>query len=162
MMTRKIEILLEKSGVRAVAELCEEDAPWTVSAVWDALPLSGSIYHAKWANNEVYILVPPFAKEEFGKENATVFPIPGDILYLPVPPGNKVPPDIREQCRQTGLIDLAIFYGRDNYLLGPDGHMPGNLFATITEGLKELAAACQNLWRNGTAEEQMTFRRLGE
>jgi hypothetical protein len=161
-MTRKIEILLEKSAVRAVAELCEEDAPLTATAVWDALPLSGSIYHAKWANNEVYILVSPFTEELLSKENATVFPIPGDILYLPVPAGTKVPPDMREQSRQTGLVDLAIFYGRDNYLLGPDGHMPGNRFATITEGLKELATACQNLWRHGTAEERMTFRRLDE
>jgi hypothetical protein len=161
-MARKIEIILEKAGVRAVAELLDEDAPLTSEAVWNALPLSGSTYHAKWANNEVYILVPPFAPQEPGKENATVFPIPGDILYLPVPPGTKVPPDMREQARKTGLIDLAIFYGRDNYLLGPDGHMPGNLFATITEGLKELAAACQNMWRHGHADERMTFRRLSE
>ena len=46
---------------------------------------------------------------------------------------------MREQCGETGVIDLAIFYGRNNYLLAPDGHMPGNLFATFTEGLKELA-----------------------
>ena len=67
---------------------------------------------------------------------------------------------MQAQCRETGLIDLAIFYGRDNYLLGPDGHMPGNLFATITEGLTELAAACQDLWRNGAGDERMTFSRL--
>ena len=47
-----------------------------------------------------------------------------------------MPADMREQCGETGVIDLAIFYGRNNYLLAPDGHMPGNLFATITEGLK--------------------------
>ena len=63
---------------------------------------------------------------------------------------------------ETGVIDLAIFYGRNNYLHAPDGPMPGNLFATITEGLKEMAAACQDLWRNGAANERMTFRRLDE
>ena len=161
-MVRKIEISFEKHSARAVAELIDDAAPLTAAAFWNALPLSGAAYHAKWANNEVYILTPPFAKQDPGKENATVFPIPGDILYLPVPPGNKVPPDMQTQCRETGLIDLAIFYGRDNYLLGPDGHMPGNLFATITEGLAELAVACQDLWRNGAGDERMTFRRLDE
>jgi hypothetical protein len=161
-MTRKIEVVLEERSVRAVAQLLEEDAPKTCQAVWDSLPLSGPTYHAKWANNEVYILTPPFAATEPGRENATVFPIPGDILYFFVPPGSHVPPDMRDQCQETGVIDLAIFYGRNNYLLAPDGHMPGNLFATFTEGLPELAAACQDLWRNGAAHERMTFRRLEE
>jgi hypothetical protein len=161
-MPRKIEVILENRGVRAVAEMLDADAPKTCQAVWDALPQSGPTYHAKWANNEVYILTPPFAKEEPGRENATVFPIPGDILYFFVPPGGHVPPDMREQCGDTGVIDLAIFYGRNNYLHGPDGHMPGNLFAVFTEGLPELAAACQDLWRNGAGSERMTFRRLEE
>ncbi|MCY3903606.1 MAG: DUF3830 family protein [Caldilineaceae bacterium] len=161
-MARKIEISFEKHSARAVAELADDAAPLTADAVWNALPLSGAAYHAKWANNEVYILTPPFAEQEPGKENATVFPIPGDILYLPVPKGTVVMPEMLEQCRRTGLIDLAIFYGRDNYLLGPDGHMPGNLFATITEGLEELAATCQDLWRNGAGDERMTFSRLEE
>jgi hypothetical protein len=161
-MGRKIEIVLERKNVRAVAELMEEEAPLTCQAVWDALPLSGPAFHAKWANNEVYILTPPFAQEEPGRENATVMPIPGDILYFFVAPGGHVPPDMREQCRKSGIIDLAIFYGRNNYLHGPDGHMPGNLFATITEGLKEMAVACQDLWRNGAGNETMTFRRLEE
>ena len=161
-MARKIEIKFEKHSARAVAELVDDGAPLTAEAVWNALPLSGAAFHAKWANNEVYILTPPFAEQEPGKENATVFPIPGDILYLPVPKGTKVPPDMLDQCRATGLIDLAIFYGRDNYLLGPDGHMPGNLFATVTEGLEELAETCQDLWRNGAGDEIMTFSRLEE
>ena len=161
-MARKIEISFEKHSARAVAELVDDGAPLTAEAFWNALPLSGAAFHAKWANNEVYILTPPFAEQEPGKENATVFPIPGDILYLPVPKGSKVPPDMLDQCRETGLIDLAIFYGRDNYLLGPDGHMPGNLFATVTEGLEALAETCQDLWRNGAGDEIMTFSRLEE
>jgi hypothetical protein len=157
-MSRKIEVVLEKRGVRAVAELLDDDAPKTCQAVWDALPLSGPVYHAKWANNEIYILTPPFAAEEPGLENATVFPIPGDILYFFVPPGATVPEDIREQARQTGVIDLAVFYGRNNYLHGPAGHMPGNIFAVFTEGLKEFAAACQDVWRGGATDERLTYR----
>ena len=85
-MARRIVISFEKHDARAVAELVDDAAPLTAEAFWNALPLSGAAYHAKWANNEVYILTPPFAERDPGKENATVFPIPGDILYLPVPP----------------------------------------------------------------------------
>jgi hypothetical protein len=161
-MPRKIELVLEQRGVRAVAELLEEEAPKTCEAVWNALPQAGGVHHAKWANNEIYILTPPFAPDEPGRENGTVFPIPGDLLYFFIPPGGPVSAEWREQCVATGLIDLAIFYGRNNYLHGPEGHMPGNLFATITEGLKEFAAACQDVFRNGMEGEWLTFRRLPE
>jgi hypothetical protein len=161
-MPRKIEVVLEQRGVRADAELLEEEAPKTCEAVWNALPQAGGVHHAKWANNEIYILTPPFAPDEPGRENGTVFPIPGDLLYFFIPPGGPVSAEWREQCAATGLIDLAIFYGRNNYLHGPEGHMPGNLFATITEGLKEFAAACQDVFRNGMEGERLTFRRLPE
>lgn len=161
-MSHKIEIILEQRNVRAIAEMLEDEAPKTCAAVWNALPHSGPVNHAKWANNEIYILTPPFALEEPGRENATVFPIPGDLLYFFIPPGGPVPAELREQCAATGLIDLAIFYGRNNYLHGPEGHMPGNLFATITEGLKEFAAACQDVFRQGMANERLTFRQFAE
>lgn len=160
-MARSIEILLEQRGIRAVAELMDDEAPRTCAAVWNALPQSGSVWHAKFANNEIFILTAPFAPEEPGRENGTVFPIPGDLLYFFIPPGSTVPAEVREQAT-NGLVDLAVFYGRNNYLHGPEGFMPGNLFATITEGLKEFAAASHDIWRNGGASETMTLRRLGE
>jgi hypothetical protein len=40
--------------------------------------------------------------------------------------------------------------------------MPGNLFATITEGLKEFAAVCQDMFRNGMVNERLTFQRVEE
>ena len=89
-------------------------------------------------------------------------PSPVISSYFFISPGGPVPPDLREQCAATGLIDLAIFYGRNNYLHGPEGHMPGNLFATITEGLKEFAAACQDMFRNGMVNERLTFQRVEE
>ena len=60
-MARRIRITFEKHDVHAVAELIDDAAPLTAEAFWNALPLSGDAYHAKWANNEVYILTPPFA-----------------------------------------------------------------------------------------------------
>lgn len=91
------------------------------------------------------MLLPPDAVTEPGGENGTVFPIPGDLIYIFVPLAGPVSAELREHCAETGLIDLAIFHGRKNHLHGPKGHMPGNLLATISEDLKEFAAACHDL-----------------
>ena len=62
-MARYIEVTLKKRGVSCVAQLLDDLAPKTAEAVWGALPQEGDAFHAKFANNEVYTLVPPFASE---------------------------------------------------------------------------------------------------
>ena len=156
-MARQIEISFTKRNVRGVATLLEEEAPLTCDAVWNALPLEGDAYHARWAGREVYTLVPPLGADP-GKENATIMPIGGDLLYFEVDAASiDIPPE-----RRTGepFIDIALFYGRNNFLLGPAGYMPGNLFATVTENLEGLAEACESIWREGFVGERMVFRRV--
>ena len=156
-MTRQIEIILTKRNVRGVATLLEDDAPRTCDAVWNALPLEGDAYHARWAGREVYTLVPPFDTDP-GKENATILPIAGDLLYFEIPAASiDIPPE-----RRTGkpFVDIALFYGRNSFLLGPEGYAPGNLFATVTENLEELTAACESIWREGFVGERMVIRRI--
>ncbi len=160
-MVRRIEITLTKRAVSCVAELLDGDAPKTCAAVWDALPQGGQAYHAKYASNEVYTLVAPFADPEPGLENSTITPIPGDVVYFFVPPGVVSTPETLEVARDQGVVDLAIFYGRNNLLLNPaTGLMPGNVFATITDNFDEMAAACDSVWREGFVGESLVFRRL--
>ena len=60
----------------------------------------------------------------------------------------------------THIIDLAIFYGRNNLLInGDQGWVPGNVFGEIVEGLPEMAAACQDVWMGGARGETLTFAR---
>jgi hypothetical protein len=159
-MARRIELSLKLKSVRAIATLLDDEAPRTCSAVWDALPIEGETYHAKWAGRELYTLVPPLPVGP-GEENATITPIPGDVLYFDVSPNTiDLPAALRRQYPK-GLVDLAVFYGRNNLLLGPAGFMPGNLFATITEGLDAYARACNELFREGMANERFTIRRIG-
>jgi hypothetical protein len=159
-MARQIELALKLKGVHAIATFLEDEAPRTCNAVWDALPIEGDTYHAKWAGRELYTLVPPFAVRP-GEENATITPIPGDVLYFDVPPDTiDLPVALRRQFPK-GLVDLAVFYGRNNLLLGPAGFMPGNLFATIAEGLDAYARACNELFREGMINERFMIRRLG-
>ena len=65
-----------------------------------------------------------------------------------------------EAHSDQGATDLAIFYGRNNLLINGDaGWVPGNVFATIEEGLAEMAAAAQDLWLRGVEGETLSFAR---
>ncbi len=167
-LARFMEITLEKRGVSCVARLLDEQAPKTARAVWDALPQSGDALHAKYARNEIYALVPAFADVEPGRENPTITPIPGDVAYfmfdqwqLNTPSHGYV--DGQESLDRPQIVDLALFYERNNLLLNPDyGWVPANIFATITEGLEQLAAASTDMWLKGVENEVLSFRRMNE
>jgi hypothetical protein len=158
-MPRRIELLLAGKKVRAVATLLEDEAPRACKLVWDALPIEGETFHAKWAGRELYTLVPPLGPSP-GPENAIIMPIPGDVLYFDVSPDSIDLPLAMRRKHPKGLVDLAVFYGRNNFLLGPAGFMPGNLFATITDGLAEYARACGELFREGMVDERFVIRRV--
>ena len=166
-MARYITITLEKRGVTARARLLDEEAPRTAEAVWQALPLKGDVFHGKFARNEVYTLVPPFATEEPGPENQTITPIPGDLCYFTFEGVLNNPAYGYETEAGTNesrlLIDLAYFYGRNNLLLNGDvGWVPGNVYGTIVEGLDELAAASQDIWMGGARGERLVIERAEE
>jgi hypothetical protein len=164
-MARYITITLDKRGVSCRARLLDAEAPRTCKAVWDALPQSASAYHAKYARNEVYTLVPPFAEPKPGRENPTITPIPGDVVYFGFEAWEIGNPaygydTASEAHSDQGATDLAIFYGRNNLLINGDaGWVPGNVFATIEEGLAEMAEAAQDLWLRGVEGETLSFRR---
>ena len=164
-MSRRVTITLERRGVSCVAELLEKDAPRTCEAVWQALPLGGDAYHAKYARNEVYTMVERFAETEPGLENPTVTPIPGDLVYFSFS-GGMLDRAFKEEkgiAALPGVIDLAIFYGRNNLLLNGDvGWVPGNVYGTIVEGLDRMAEACNDVWRSGGAGERLVYQRLDE
>ena len=161
-MARYLEIMLEKRHVRCVARLLDEEASKTCQAVWQALPQGGDIFHAKYASNEIFTLVPVFGRFEPVNENRTITPIPGDVMYFHLPPGTRLPSEARSLYREgQGVVDLAVFYDRNNLLLSPaDGFTPGNVFATIVRGLDELKIAGHSIWREGAVGDRLLFRRL--
>ncbi len=163
-MAKHIRIALESRGVSCRARLLEDEAPGTCAAVWETLPAGGDAFHAKYARNEVYTLIPRITAAPH-RENPTITPIPGDVCLFDFEPweiGNPAygyDPGSTAHAEQ-GATDLAIFYGRNNLLINGDvGWVPGNVFATIEEGLAEMAAACNDLWRTGVVGERLTFAR---
>lgn len=85
-MAGSITVSLDKRGASGTARLLDDLAPRTCAAVWDALPRSGDAYHAKYARNEIYALLPTFAQTEPGIENPAITPIPGDLCYFTFQP----------------------------------------------------------------------------
>ncbi|WP_446667443.1 DUF3830 family protein [Janibacter limosus] len=159
-----MSITLESRGVVCRARLLEEEAPLTCDAVWDALPAGGDAFHAKYARNEVYTLLPRITAAPH-RENPTITPIPGDVCLFDFEPreiGNPAygyDPGSTAHAEQ-GATDPAIFYGRNNLLINGDlGWVPGSVFGAIEEGLPEMAAACNDLWRHGFAGERLVFAR---
>jgi hypothetical protein len=165
-MPRYIEIALERREARCIAELLDAQAPRTCAAFWDALPQGGDAFHGKYARNEVYTLVEDFAPEPPGLENTTITPIPGDVCafwFTAEELGSASHGYSADRAPRdgAGIVDLALFYERNNLLLNPDvGWVPGNVFATIVDGLDVMAAASQDLWLNGVAGERLTFARV--
>jgi hypothetical protein len=169
---RLIEVSLDKRGVSCTARLLADRAPLTCEAVWNALPLGGDVYHAKYARNEIYALIPPFAPEEPPLENPTVTPIPGDLCYFTFTDtqlktssyGYEAAAEQRggqaaHAARRT-VVDLALFYERNNLLINGDaGWVPGIVWGTVIDGLDRMADACQDLWRAGALGETLNFRR---
>src|SRR5690606_36941872 len=124
-VSRFITITLQSRGVTARARLLEDAAPRTCAAVWDALPLSGQVFHGKYARNEIYTLLPAFAERDPGKENTTITPIPGDVCWFGFSGDELGNPaygyETEEEHRaQTSIVDLAVFYGRNNLLINGD------------------------------------------
>lgn len=164
-MSRFITITLQSRGVTARARLLDDAAPRTCAAVWDALPLAGQVFHGKYARNEIYTLLPAFSERDPGRENTTITPIPGDVCWFSFTGDELGNPaygyeEQEETLAQRDIVDLAVFYGRNNLLINGDvGWVPGNVFASITEGLDELAAACQDVWMGGARGETLAFAR---
>jgi hypothetical protein len=167
-MARFIEVTLDRRGVRAVARLASEHAPYTSEVLWNALPQSGPVCHAKYARNELFIRVPAFVEVEPGPENTTITPLPGDLLYFGARPKPSSTPaytytESNPQITLERRAEFAVFYDRNNLLLNPDfGFSPGNVFGRIESGLQELAAAVADLWLRGAAGETLSFRRLDD
>jgi hypothetical protein len=164
-MPRHIEIMLERRQARCVARLLDEQAPRTCAAVWDALPQGGDAFHGKYARNEIYTLVEDFAAAAPGRENSTVTPIPGDVCAFwftaaELGSASHGYSGSRRPREGADVVDLAVFYERNNLLLNPDvGWVPGNVFATVVQGLEDIAAASQDMWLNGVAGERLSFTR---
>jgi hypothetical protein len=152
-MPRKIELTIVDAGISAVAELLEEEAPITSAALWQALetPIVHKGIHAMWTGREIMVEIPAenyrFDPLSVPLENATIYPLPGDLMWAYFP-------DHVERGFPRAIWDFIIMYGADSSVNCALGTMPANVWARITENLPAFAAGCETLRMEG----MKTFR----
>lgn len=112
---------IEVGGRNVVAELLEKKAPRITGAFESCLPCKGFSTHAKFAGEELIVMVPFFCEPE----NEILNVKPGDIGYYP--------------GRQT----VCIFYGDTK----PFGKV--SVFARVVEGLDGLKTVGGKILRKG-------------
>ena len=124
-MGSSFEIL--SGNERVVATLLEREAPNVTRAFTAHLPCESFSVHAKFAGDELIVMVPFFCEPENEIFNVQ----PGDIGYYP--------------GRQT----ICIFYGDTE----PFGEV--SVFAKVTEGLDTLRAWGREILTSGSIPVQM-------
>ncbi len=115
------EFSIEIDGTRLTAELLEQEAPRLAQRFWDCLPTVSFGVHAKFAGQEMIVMVPFFAEPE----HEILEVKPGDIGYYP--------------GRQT----ICIFYGDTM----PFGQV--SVFARLTGPLEKAHILGEHLVRDG-------------
>lgn len=148
-----VRVVLRRRGVATTLKLRWDRSPQTCAAVVRRLPITDQIWHAKYAHNEVYVLLPAWEPDP-PAEWACAYPGPGDLMYIPHPPGLLAKGGGENPGR---LVDIAYFYERGNSLYGPFGPALGTIFATLTsiEEMERMAEACHDVWFSGARGEEM-------
>ena len=126
-LVRKLEIKIDDSVF--LATLLEEQAPKTFKAVLNLLPLEGEVFHATWSGDMLFFKCREIP-DKLEPENQTVYPSRGDVAL------------------NSNLKELQIIYGQAQ-LRARFGPAPDNLFARITENLKNLEEIGKRIHREG-------------
>ena len=153
-----VRVGFRNHGTSVKLKLRWDNSPRTCEIVANALPVEEKLWHAKYANHEIYVLFP--VVEIFGEEPPgewqCMYPAPGDLMWLFHPPG-LLPPEVCPPDNPCRVVDMAYFYDRGNSLYGPWGGNPGNIFATATsiDEMEQFAKSCIEVWKTGFASDRM-------
>lgn len=110
-------ILGDQTGV---ADVFEDLAPKTAAAVWDALPMDGTINHANFSGEEVSF---PCYGIVWDRENELYETKPGDLGYFVQGPA------------------ICIYYGDLSVI------SPGSVFGRVVENLEGIQRVARSSWK---------------
>ena len=151
-MPRRLRIRIGRAA--GIAEFLEEDAPRTTDLIWGILPLEGHAMPSIVGGAEIFLPLPHPLHAPM--ENQTIYPIPGDLTFYLQP--TSYLPSLTAVSHERHREVIGFVYGRDAQIYGPVVPLPLNLFATITEGLQDLAAEIGRMRREGF--DLLTLSRL--
>lgn len=123
--------LTTTTGLSIRFEYYTDVAPITCAAFASLLPFTRTFYHARVSGQEIWIdNVPPL---DIIQENASVFTIPGEVVFGPSKP-----------ARVKTANCMGIYYGEGK------GLDTCNIFArVIAEDAAKLTTLGNDIWQNG-------------
>ena len=116
------------------APLLDDRAPESVAALRDFLPLESELMHVRWSGHATWINIDEIELPEVPRENHTVYPSRGDVLFYP---GYKNEQEILLACGPTCFKS-------------PAGELAGNHVATIDGRDDDLAALEERTLSDGS------------
>ncbi len=125
--------------------LLDEDAPVTAKALWESLPIEGTVTHARWAGSAVWVKTPNEPVSQLTDIELPVTSIyPGTLVVRPNP---------------RGVAELFLSYGVAESR-GPQGRTYATPVAEVTGDGSALFEALGATWTKGSAPVSIT--RVGE
>ena len=116
--------------------LLEDAAPETVAFVRSLLPFHTELMHVRWSGHATWINVDDLTLPEIPRENHTVYPSRGDLLFYP---GYRNEQEILVPCGPTCFKS-------------PAGELAGNHFATLDTSRERLEAIERRTLRDGVLQ----------
>jgi hypothetical protein len=135
-LVKKLEIKID--GSVFLATILEEQAPKTCKAVLNLLPLEGEVFHATWSGDMLFYKCHEIPTK-LEPENQTAYPSRGDVAL------------------NSNLKEIHIVYGQAQ-LRARFGPAPDNIFARITENLKDLEEIGKRIHREGAKKITVKLR----
>lgn len=129
-------------GDEYTAELLEDDAPESIDAMREFLPHDTDVMHVRWSGHAVWANIDEIDLPEIPRENHTVYPSRGDILFYP---GYRNDQEILIACGSTCFKS-------------PAGELAGNHVATLDATDEELEALEQSTLDTGKKETTIRIR----
>lgn len=123
------------------AELYETDAPQSVNALRELLPLQSTLYHVRWSGYATWITLEETDLPDLPRENHTVYPSRGDILLYP---GFKNEKELLLACGPTCFKS-------------PAGEQAGNHVGTVDASRDTLRTIEEKTLTDGGLDVEIRF-----
>jgi hypothetical protein len=130
------DLELVVDGTVLSAELLPDEAPESVTAVREFLPLHSELMHVRWSGHATWINIDELELPEIPRENHTVYPSYGDLLLYP---GYRNEQEILVPCGPTCFKS-------------PAGELAGNHFATLATSRERLAEIEERTLQEGVLD----------
>ncbi|ELZ30545.1 hypothetical protein C475_00335 [Halosimplex carlsbadense 2-9-1] len=130
------ELLFEINERTYTASILESDAPESVAAMREFLPLRSELLHVRWSGHATWVEIDEIDLPELPRENHTVYPSRGDVLLYP---GYRNEQEILLACGPTCFKS-------------PAGELAGNHVATLDASREELRELEELTLREGAQE----------